>query len=62
MKGDEGKDVEITPEMIEAGVAIIRQLEYEFWEARTPEAKIIFVTAIFKEMLASSNYRCGNTV
>lgn len=44
------REIEITPEMIEAGIAALRQLEWEFWEQRTPAAKAKLVSAIYSSM------------
>lgn len=41
---------EITPEMIEAGIAAVRSIEFELWEQRTLEELTVLVSAIYKAM------------
>lgn len=43
--------IEPTEEMLEAGVSVIRALEYQLWEERTPEQLRDFVLAIFRAVL-----------
>ena len=41
---------EITPAMIDAGVAAIRPLEYGLWESRSPEELAALVVAVYTAM------------
>ncbi len=52
----------ITPQMFEAGLAAIREHEYDFWETRTPEEKRSLVAAIYGAMLAVSENRRTDSI
>jgi hypothetical protein len=47
-------EVLVTPEMIEAGIAAIRPVDYEFWETNDPEQLGRVVRAVFGAMCAAS--------
>ena len=47
--------VEITPEMLSAGVSAIRPLELELWEASSVLRLEQLVAAVFVAMVAASN-------
>ena len=40
--------------MTAAGIAIVRTLEFELWESRTPDELEKFVAAIYQAMCSSS--------
>jgi hypothetical protein len=43
-------EIEITPKMIEAGIAVVRSREYELWEATAPDELTDFVLTIYRAM------------
>lgn len=50
-------DNEVTPAMVEAGIAAVRPREYELWESRTPSELSDFVTAIYLAMRSRESAR-----
>jgi hypothetical protein len=56
-QGDGAPDSEVTPAMVEAGIAAVRPREYELWESRTPSELSDFVTAIYLAMRSRESER-----
>lgn len=48
--GGSDLEIEITPQMVEAGVAAVRPLEYDLWEMRSPEHLGDLVSNIYRAM------------
>ena len=48
---------EITPEMIEAGIAAVRSIEYELWESRSPEKLGHLAVMIFRSMAIAGGFK-----
>jgi hypothetical protein len=54
--------VKITSEMVEAGIAAVRPIEYDLWEGRTLDELARLVTAVYRAMRASSEDGCVKRV
>jgi hypothetical protein len=55
--GQADAGIEITPEMIEAGIAAVRSIEYELWESRSPEKLGHLAVMIFRSMAIAGGFK-----
>jgi hypothetical protein len=53
--GTGAPEVRITAEMVDVGVCVIRERNYDFWETTTRESKNALVAEIFSAMVKASN-------